>query len=273
MDIAILKKQNQSKLKVTDLILKRAARTGFVEIYPAEPTKWNYYKSENDTDISKKEDGSFDVEGHSSSDIQAVWDIRWWNPKYWPTVKSNIIQYLEDIKELIIDDFNLWLKKDPKYLLKLIKDWVFINPLKIKQEGWVWVVDALSVSMRESAYALAEEIVAHEEGLKCPVCKCSKTKNRETLDHKKVQAKVDELMSTKEGRNRVFFNMVKEGRLVKASDHMWVCENDPTCFVMDDGFIPFDMRDGWSPEMLTRIIAYWFRVFYGVDMTVKIKNK
>jgi hypothetical protein len=273
MDIAILKKQNQSKLKVTDLILKRAERTGFVEIYPAEPTKWNYYKSENDTDISKKEDGSFDVEGHSSSDIQAVWDIRWWNPKYWPTVKSNIIQYLEDIKELIIDDFNLWLKKDPKYLLKLIKDWVFINPLKIKQEGWVWVVDALSVSMRESAYALAEEIVAHEEGLKCPVCKCSKTKNRETLDHKKVQAKVDELMSTKEGRNRVFFNMVKEGRLVKASDHMWVCENDPTCFVMDDGFIPFDMRDGWSPEMLTRIIAYWFRVFYGVDMTVKIKNK
>jgi hypothetical protein len=263
MNVQNLKKQNQAKLKVIEHILDRAARTGFVEIYPAEPTKWNYYGYEN-------EDGIFSVEGHSSSDIQAVWDVQWWNPKYWPIVKSNIIQYLEDIKEFVINDFKLWLKKDPKYLIKLIKDWIFINPLKIEQEGWVWVVDALSVSMKEAAYVLAEEIVAREDDSKCPVYRSYK--NRETLDFKRVQAKADELMSSEEGRNQVFLSMVNGGGLVKVSDHMWVCENDPTCFVIDGKFIPFDMRDGWSPEMLTRIIAYWFRVFYEIDMAVKMSK-
>lgn len=269
IDVYALKIQNEDKFKRTDLILEKAAKTGWVEIYPIECTKWNYHNDGRDAELPK-DDGTFDVEGHSSSDVQAVWDVRWWEPRHWHTIKTNIVQYLEGVKEFIVDDFKFWIRKEPKYLLKKMKDWLFINPFKVEQEGWVWVADSLSSSMKSAAYDLADDLFAQEEGFKDSTDRFSK--KRKIFDHKMVQKRADELMATEEGRNKVFVYMTNEGHLVKVSDHMWASENDPTCFVIDNDFIPFDMRDGWSPETLTRVISYWFRVFYGVDVTVKVKE-
>lgn len=269
LHIYLLKTGKEEKFKRTDLILERASKTGFIEIYPIECTKWNYHEDGRDAELPK-DDGSFDVEGHSSSDVQAVWEVRWWEPRHWHTIISSIKQYLEGVKEFVIDDFRFWIRKEPKYLLKKIKDWLLVNPLKVEQEGWVWVADSLSSSMKSAAYDLADDIVAREEGFNGSTDKFTRT--RKINDIKKVQAKADELMSTEEGRQEVFLYMTEEGNLVKVTDHMWVNEEDPTCFVIDDNFIKFDMKDGWSPEMLTRVISYWFRVFYGKDLFVKIKE-
>ena len=269
IDVYDLKIRNEDKLKRADLALERSAKTGWVEIYPIESTKWNYHNDGRDAELPK-DDGTFDVEGHSSSYVQAVWDIKWWERRHWHTIPESVKQYLEDVKEFVIDDFGFWIRKKPKYLLKKIKERLLVNPLKVEQEGWVWVADSLSSSMKSAAYDLADDLFAQEEGFEDSTDRF--TKKRKIFDHKKVQKRADELLATKEGVDKVFVYMAKEGNLVKVSDHMWVSENDPTCFVIDDSFIPFDMKSGWSPEMLTRVISYWYRVFYGVDVTVRIKE-
>jgi len=246
-----LKERNKDKFTRADLVLERAYEVGFVEIYPIEETKWNY-GSWNEDLLKPKEDGSFDVEGHSSSDIYAVWNVRWWERRHWHTIKDSVMNYIEGVKEFVINDFKFWIRKEPRYLFKKMRNWLFINPFKIRQEGWVWVVDALSSAMDSAAYELAEDLMPNE------------------LNHEKVVKLADELMSTEEGRKKVFDYMVKQYGLVKVTDYMWVNEDDPTCFVIDDNVIPFDMKDGWSPEMLADIISEWYGVFYGVNPAVKI---
>jgi hypothetical protein len=269
IDIMLFKAGKEDKFKRADLVLERASKTGFVEMYTMECTKWNYPDNGKNTELPK-EDGTFDVEGHSCSDIQAVWDVRWWERRHWHTIKDSVINYLEGIKEFIIDDFKFWIKKEPKYLFKKMKDWLFINPFKVQQEGWVWVVDSLSASMKSAAYELADDLISIEQGFESSIERFTRTGKINEV--KKVQARADELMATEAGRHQVFLHMVKEDNLVKVTDYMWVNENDPTCFVIDDNFMPFNMKNGWSPEMLTKVISYWFRVFYGVDVTVKVKE-
>ena len=269
IDVYFLKHSKKEKFKRADLVLERSAEIGYVEIYPIECTRWNYHEDGRDAELPR-EDGSFDVEGHSSSDVQAVWNIRWWEPRHWHTIGTSIKQYLEGVKEFVIDDFRFWIRKEPKYLLKKMRDWLFVNPLKVEQEGWVWVADSLSSSMKTAAYDLADDLFAQEEGFEDSLDRF--TRKRKIFDPKKVQARADELMSTGQGRADVFIYMVGKDKLVKVSDHMWVSEDDPTCFVVDDEFIKFDLKNGWSPEMLARVIAYWYRVFYGVDLMVKIKE-
>lgn len=265
-----IKLANKEKFQITDLIIERSNRIGFIEIYPIECTKYNNYSDGRDSEIPR-EDGSFDVEGHNSSDVHAAWDIRWWEPRHWKTIGPSFVQYFEGVKEFVIDSFLFWIKKDVKFLFRRINEWLLVNPLKVEQTGWVWVADSLSISLKVAAYDLADDIFAIEQGFKDSTDRYRKT--RKIFDHKKVQKKADELLSTKKGQAKVFKYMVEKDNLVKVTDYMWVSKNDPTCFVLDENFIPFDMKDGWSPEMLTRVIAYWFRVFYEKDLTVRIRKE
>jgi hypothetical protein len=269
-DALTLRTEKKDKFRRTDLVLERAARKGFVEIYLVESTRWNYFEEGKDPE-TPKEDGTFDVEGHYSSDVFALWDLRWWKKRHRSAFKNNIVEYLKDIKEFIADNPIRLLIRDPKRLVGNINYLLLDNPFRVKREGWVWVVDSLSYSMKRASYDLAEDLFAKELGFENAISMFQKT--NKVNDHKKVQAKAEEFMSSELGRKQVYSYMVKEGNLVKVTNHMWVCEDDPTCFVVDDNFMHFDMRDGWSPETIAQIISYWFRIFYGVDITVNIRQK
>jgi hypothetical protein len=248
-----LKEKNKDKFTRADLVLERAYEVGFVEIYPIEETKWNY-GSWNKELLKPRNDGSFDVEGHSSSDIYAVWDVRWWERRHWHSLKESLIDYLKEVVDFLRYEFFHFLIKNRRYALISFEKTLFNNPFKIRQEGWVWIVDSLSSAMDFAAYQLADYSIPNEH------------------NHEKVVRLADELMETEEGRKKVFDHMIKESNLVKVTDYMWVNENDPTCFVVDEKIIPFDMKDGWSPEMLAEIISEWYGIFYGFDPIVKIKN-
>lgn len=258
----------EKELKITGLILERLTRIGYIEISPTELTKWNYHGDGKDPE-TPKEDGTFDVEGHSCSDVLGYWDIYWWEPRHWKTIGKMIKQYTEGVQEFVLDDFAFLLRKDPWYLLKRIKNWVFVNPLKIQQEGWVWVVDSLSSSLKDSAYDLATDILAQEQGYENS--NDMYIKSRKIIDHKEAQAMADRLLSQE--REKVYIYMVTKNDLQKVSEYMWISKNDPTVFVLDESILPFDMKDGWSPRMLARTISYWFRVMYDRDVTVKVKDR
>jgi hypothetical protein len=265
-----LKQKKKDRFIRADLVLEKAHEVGYVEIFTAELTKWNYHHHQTDSDLKKHgEEERFDVEGHSSSDVYAVWNIRWWERRHWHTIKDNLIYYIQSVYDFVISDFFFWLRKDPKVLLKKIKRWVFQNPFKIEQQGWVWVVDSLSAEMKKTSYILADDIISKERGFKNS--RDLYRKKKEVNDFKEVEKLANHIMSTEEGRQKVFDYAVKESRLIKVTDYMWVNKDDPTCFVVDDGVVPYDMRDGWSPEMLADIISEWFGVFYNIRPHVKVR--
>jgi hypothetical protein len=48
--------------------------------------------------------------------------------------------------------------------------------------------------------------------------------------------------------------------------------SDPTCFIVDEEIVPFDLRDGWSARALARPIAMWTKAMFDLDIKVTLKE-
>jgi hypothetical protein len=232
-----IKEENRDKFARTDLVLERAQEVGFAEISPAEVAP----------------------EGYSCSDIFAVWYIRWWEKRHRHVIKENFYNYFKEIAETISDDFISLIRINAysialKILIRTILDW----PLKIKYEGVVWVLDSLTKAMEHSAFDLANELLSDEN-------------SGDIISFYSKSNKLSkELLSTEEGRKKVFDHMTNQYNLVKVTEYMWVNSKNPTYIVVDESVVPFDMEKGWSSEMLAKVVSEWYGVFYGIFPVIKV---
>jgi hypothetical protein len=50
---------------------------------------------------------------------------------------------------------------------------------------------------------------------------------------------------------------------------IWVAPQDPTCFIYDEKYKPFQYKDGWSTEQMGEILEEWFEALTGHKVTAK----
>jgi hypothetical protein len=232
-----IKREAEDKFIRANLVLECAQEVGFVEMYPSEVTS----------------------DGHACSDVCAVWKVRWWKKEHRHVIKDNFYEYFKNIFETFFDDFIPLIRTQQysfafKILIKTVFDW----PLKVRYEGWVWVIDSLSKSMEHAAFDFANELLTDE--------------NSEDIIsfYSKSNKLAEELLSTEEGRKKVFNHMVEQYNLVKVTEYMWVNSKNPTYIVVDESVVPFDMEKGWSSEMLAKVVSEWYGVFYGIFPVIKV---
>lgn len=264
-EVFLLMEDNKKAFTRTDTLFKNYKKNKNIEIFTYEATKWNWPSSSGDVEKSK-EDGSFDIEGHGSCDVYAIWYVNFWNPANWKDIIPALKGYFNNINSIVFENFSYYLKKDKKYLWDLIKKWVMVNPFESRQDGWIWVVDSLKLSMEEAANELAEDILAQKMGHKDSLDLYEKTKNFVDFDESKKIAQ--DFLKNK--HNQVFSFMMEKGGLIQITNCLYVKESDPTCMVFDEKFLPFDLKDGWSFESIAAIISYWMLIFYKQTVNVQI---
>lgn len=269
-------KKIKTNMSRADLVIERAARIGKLEIFSMEKVCWNFGSmteegwNEND---GPKPDGTYDKMGLSCSDVQSIWDFYWWKPENWKQLLKAIASWAENVNEFVFESFFRQIKRDPKAWIGRVWTWVFVyNPFRVKSEGWVWVCDSRYSVLGSESWELAEDILAQEMGYADSLDYFEKTK-KILYNHgnDKVKPLADKLRT--EEPERVWQYFVTSNKYIQVADYMWVSENDPTCFVIDEKVTPFDLRDGWSGQGLTRPIAAWVKVMYGIDMTVEYKEQ
>ena len=115
------------------------------------------------------------------------------------------------------------------------------NPLKV--EGWVWVVDSLEIAKSDMAEKLAAQKVDYY------------TDGRIDRDKfKSYSEEIDKILPTITKDQLIVFI---EETCTRISKEIWVQNNDPTCFIVDNDLVPYDLRDGWSHAMVRKLVKKW----------------
>jgi hypothetical protein len=261
--------------KRIDRVMENALIKRKLEIYSMELDRWNFGSMVDGVwvdDQKPKADGTYDKMGLDSSDVCAYWKTYWWKPHMWKDFISSFGPYFSNIKEFVIEGFFTNLIKRPKYLLRLIKNWVIEDsPFAIDRSGWVWVCDSRTRVIQSHAYEMAQKMVAVEKGYKDYYDYFEKTGH--LYDSEAEKEKIDSLAKKLIGANPnlVFEDFLDEHDYRPAAPYLWLNKADITCFVIDEKVAPFDMRDGWSSAGLCKPIAAWVKVAYGIDIDVVYK--
>jgi len=251
--IELKKNQNMARVK---LVIERAKRLGYVAIFPIETVP----------------DGIVDSRiGLSGSDVQGFWDFYWWKRENWKGLLEAIKNYFEDIDEFIIDGFFKRIQNNIKGVLNTAYKWIFIyHPFRITYKGWIWVCDSKCSVMESESWELAADILAQEMGYEDSsdyYCKTRRTLYSFKNESDKIKSLANKLK--KEEPDRIWEYFVKNNEYVQVADYMWVNKNDSTCFVVDEKIVPFDLRDGWSAQGLTKPIAAWLKIMYDLELIVR----
>lgn len=218
-------KRNLAEHKLLQLAVKTYKKDGFLEISNHACEKWNYPVFLSDcTDIEKpKADGSYDVEGQSSCDIT----VRLRRNFLTLSFVGEILKYFNHLIKAI--DFN-----DFKFLVKA-------HPFKRYFTAWLWVVDSFKVSRID----YAEKILQITK----PGLLLSKSYEAWSEELEVIKSKISDV--------DLALWLSSEGHKISAS--IYLNGNDPTVFSVNERYMPFSLKDGWSNEDMKIIISLWFR--------------
>lgn len=224
-------------------VLRKAKKQSCANIHVSSAEKWNNpYDKEgvysDDPDIVEKprEDGHFDVEGHTWTDIYCEWDLRFWHVKdlYW---------WVKQTKDWIKDSYELgW---------DYFKE---VQPFNKRHESWVWTIESFEVAKSDLAESLAEDSLSRRnykkywEEIKL---KKEKITDQELLDY---VAKHSFKLSGKRGYD------------------IYCTDNDPTVICVNEKDFPYDLKNGWSDKKIAEIIQHWFYLLEYRTISVKLKN-
>jgi hypothetical protein len=213
--------------------------------------------------------GGVTKEGHNSSDVSIHFHTSLSNRTTWELIPSRFKNYFEGVQEFVLSGFAKRMRRDPKWAMELVWRWGFQHhPFQTKDERWIFVIDSLSSTITEISYNMAEDEMARKLGYKDRITHYKKTKKIFSYDDVLKLAKEIE----KNKKEQILLEMEKEIGIIKVSDHIWINEADPGVMIIDETLIPFDMKNGWSPDQLAQIVEIWFDLMFGLSYNVKNKK-
>jgi hypothetical protein len=213
-----------------------AQKQGVLPLRVQGMEKWNYPswddKSKQDnTPETPREDGLFDVEGHSWCDIEGFY-----SPTLLEQIKS-LSEYVKDVWSFthLLPFRRKWVTRKgfhgfegftfakPYIPFGYIKDaW----PIQRTWSGWIWTVESRSTARGDVA----------EEKVDIKKVKPGKYKEAQELaDAMTSDAEVDAAIAE---------------RYYQLCDGIFLGKEDPTCILVDERVYPFDMKSGWSDQFV-----------------------
>lgn len=236
-------------------ILRTVKKAGKMPVWTIEALKYNNLRPGEDHSVVEsgpREDGHYDVEGHSCCDVSTSWKLRPWNFSDLRSILKGAAEWWDDTKDL----YSLrYLRRHPSAIKDLL-GWVRDTwPLTHKCSGWTWTVDSMKVSYDEAAWDKAEEIVEERRPMRS-----AEQFQREVVE---IYEETRRTITRQEVER-----FLEDSGMRQMSDRIWVSTTDPTVFVYDEAYRPFDMKDGWSEEAIAELIAEWCQEMLGDPIKV-----
>lgn len=203
-------------------------------------------------------------QGYQTIDVEGYWDINPLNPKiFWKRLKNwlgDVGDYFEYYSIGHLKSFRLGMMV--KELASSMKD----HPLKIRMQGWVWVVSSMESCIEEIAEEMAMDQFAQAKGYKDSTDMFTKTGALvKVADWMKRAEEIKKSVNPE----TLFYKYCDKYEYKQEAEHLWVSISDPTVFVVSENFIKFDLEKGWSFEAIAKCVSYWIRIMYNKDMTVR----
>ena len=220
------------KNKLIKKLLQYEKKHGYITIHVNSCEKWNYSEPHEEP----KKDGSFDVEGHSSADVEASYYM-------------NPFTSFDDLTRFIVVGWD-WVKDSFEF--KSLSYTVETFPFKRLWQQWVFVVD----SYKTTKY----DIVEKKEGY--------------TLDdYKKIEKKLGMKYNDFIGDA---INKITDTEIEKFLDKDYyrvtrgfhISKTDPTCMIFNEKIFYFDLKDGWSDKKIGYLISEYFKRTLGKSVIV-----
>lgn len=222
--------------------LRLASKIGFLAVAVIHTEKYDHEHLREDVRPPKQAGEQYDVEGHSGCDIYGIWRWELWRP-------SDLISYLRNIAGWVKDVWEL-------------KSWSFARatwPFGMYHMAWVYSIS----SMKDIRFDVAEEVHIHPlftEGKKYTFADRDAAFKAASDYEKKMTRKEVEAMLASWSYTPVRSN-------VRPVPAVWVHGTDPTVMVVDEAYVPFDLKDGWSNSRLAHIVGLWLDEFAGIKGT------
>ena len=225
MNISKRLKHKLAKHNLLQQAIKTVKKDGYLELVIDSCEKWN--NGPSGLVETPKEDGSFDVEGHSCCDVRVRVFTPFLSFGYW---KNSVWGWLKDVTaSRRWSEFKINLQYHPftKYF-----------------DGWLWVIDSFYVA--KSQYA--EEIIdlTRPELLVTPG------------NYQKRNDETEKVTATITDKQLEDHLKITGAQL---SQSFFVTDSDPTCMVVNEKCIKyvFNLKDGWSNKQIERLIRDWWR--------------
>jgi len=235
-------RQNLQDSELFKSVLERARKKNRLDIAMTGSEKYNWPDHTGQERPNISADGSYDVEGHTWTDINGFTTVYLWR---WPDLK----RYVSNIFSWVKDCWEVFSIKSPQVCFKFAWDTL---PFHTTWEQWVWTVESLDVAKSD----LVEEklMAAHEDNWRSYVRSGNYMKEYDK-------------MSAATGRQEVLAYADKE--YLRVTEYMWVGRNDSTVILVDEVRRPFDYKNGWSNLMIASIIWDWAKLVAGYWGVVK----
>lgn len=223
--------------ELLDAVIARAKKTKKLDIYitGAEQYNWPDPKTGYETQVGPRENGFYDVEGHTWTDIDGYFSI---NPFKWNDLK----RYVKNIGSWVKDFFELFTFKSPGPALQFA--WSTM-PFRFTWQSWVWTVEAMETIKDDLIWDKMEAI--HGE-------KMSRMIRQDYKKFREEEIKIDATITRQdliEYANQNYYRI---------TPYMWVSKSDPTVILIDQVLRPYDLRNGWSNLMISTIVWEWLQI-------------
>lgn len=247
--------QNDFFMEVWD----RAQEKEVLQIDCPALLRWNFFRDGDDpikANESPRENGSWDIEGHPWADIIGFKKDSLLTQKGIKNLIKRVLKWLYEDVWLLLTDGKITIKKIKKDFLYIIKT----HPFKLTTGSCTWTISSLKAEALDACWEHAK-ITAIAKGMIDP--------NEDDLRSSKiigwtsiVNKLYEEMLPFWDKKDTIKY-LQSKGNMIKCNDWLWVEESDPTTFIVDEIFIPFDMKDGWSEDQLCFIIQEWCKELLG----------
>jgi hypothetical protein len=209
--------------KVFQGVVERAFKIGKAQIFISETEKYNNPLDKQGNLIPDYEARRpFDVEGHSCSDIHGFFNINVFS-----------MDFIRSIGNWLQESFEL---RSVSFFLETV-------PFFMPWNQWVWTVDSMRLA--------AQEVIERRERQRM-----WKMGDRTTKSIIRVMKQSEEQAKSL-SREAMKEILLADGN-IQISTGIFVNQNDPTVFSVDETLYAFDLKDGWSNQKLCSIIGEWF---------------
>jgi hypothetical protein len=262
--------------KMLNDIVKTAKKRGYLAIGITGLEKYNNYgtKVKGSDPNGPKADGSYDIEGHTWTDINMQVVLS-------PFDAENRERWLKDLKEWLSDVKDIW--KDTVNLkrrwfnLDLFFGFVFrtLDTLGPVKTYWAGTIQSFAIAKSDLASSMAEEIMEKSR----PETRGDWLSNINNPNYDPKYSAWLTKYSKKE--KSVHKKLTKK----QVKDHvkticdpftrgLWVLKEDPTIVYVDTDVHPYDLKDGFSDKKIEEILGWWVSLYLCLDIPVKnLDNK
>ena len=238
--------------------LAYAEKKGCLKVYITGAEKYNNNAFWDGDPETPKADGSFEVEGHTWTDMNTQYRLELLNPVDREFFCLTVWFYFKDLKDAFK---NLTKNFSFKGLLETLHfALVSFDSVSTIQSRWTLSIASFGVARGSFAEEKAfEELAPMPEDDRDFIVSINNPSPEYKAWHAKMNAKEAEILA----ENQDLTPWLKDTH-TEVRPGLWVGIEDPGLFYADEAVFPFDMKSGWSNQAIIEIVNVWLKNTYRV---------